>query len=276
MIRRAQPWLGTLVEITVADALPDEAVQRAISLAFAEVALVHRLMSFHAADSDVARLNRAWPGDMLTVDPHTWRVLELAQRVADQSEQIFNIACAPRLVAWDCLPAPQPEVPAYRPGLTVLRCEAGLRVRKAVPGWVDLGGIAKGYAVDLALAALGDAGIASACVNAGGDLRAIGPLAWPVRLRAPRDPGRAGAVLELRDEALATSASYFSARRHEGRDVSALVDGRDGSALGAAAGSVSVRAASCAVADALTKVVLASGDAAHPALQAFAATALII
>ena len=302
MMRRAQPWLGTLVEISVADALPDEAVQQAISQAFAEVALVHRLMSFHAADSDVARLNRAWASEVLAVHPHTWQVLRLAQRVADESDHIFNIACAPRLVAWGCLPAPQDEAPSYRPGLTVLRCQAGGTVRKAAPGWVDLGGIAKGYAVDLALAALQRAGVASACVNAGGDLRAIGPDAWPVRLRSPRDPGRVGATLALRDEALATSAGYFSARTHDGQLVCALVDGRDGSPAGvadagvvgggdvdggAAAGrragdkaghgpSVSVRAASCAVADALTKVVLASGDVAHPALRAFQATALII
>ncbi|WGG51116.1 FAD:protein FMN transferase [Rugamonas sp. DEMB1] len=304
MMRRAQPWLGTLVEISVADALPDEAVQQAISQAFAEVALVHRLMSFHAADSDVARLNRAWASEVLAVHPHTWQVLRLAQRVAEQSDHIFNIACAPRLVAWGCLPAPQDEAPSYRPGLTVLRCQAGGTVRKAAPGWVDLGGIAKGYAVDLALAALQRAGVASACVNAGGDLRAIGPDAWPVRLRSPRDPGRVGATLALRGEALATSAGYFSAREHNGQRVCALVDGRDGSPAGmagtgavggddldggAAAGrragdkagrghgpSVSVRAASCAVADALTKVVLASGDVAHPALRAFQATALII
>jgi thiamine biosynthesis lipoprotein len=78
----------------------------------------------------------------------------------------------------------------------------------------------------------------------------------------------------LCDEALATSGSYFSARVHEGGVVSALLDARDGRPLVAAA-SASVRAARCAVADALTKVVLATGDCLHPALAAFGATAFL-
>lgn len=276
MMRRAQPWLGTLVEIAVADtALAPDAVQHAITQAFAEVALVHRLMSFHDGASDVARLNLAWASETVTVHPHTWQVLQLAQQVADQSDGIFNIACAPRLVDWDCLPAPQPHLPAYRPGVTVLRCGANYTVRKAAPGWVDLGGIAKGYAVDLAVAALHQAGVRSACVNAGGDLRAIGAAAWPVAIRDPRAPGQVGASVTISDQALATSANYFTARRHAGRQISALVDGRDGTPVTDGA-SVSVRAASCAVADALTKVVLASGEREHPALRAMGATALII
>lgn len=79
----------------------------------------------------------------------------------------------------------------------------------------------------------------------------------------------------LRGAALATSARYFSARQHAGHAVCALVDGRDGAAIASGA-SVTVQAGRCAVADALTKVVLASGDAGHPALAAFGATAFII
>jgi thiamine biosynthesis lipoprotein len=82
-------------------------------------------------------------------------------------------------------------------------------------------------------------------------------------------------VLEVVDEALATSASYFSARTWRGQEVSALVDGRTGAAL-TAPRSVTVRAPRCALADALTKVVLATGDARHPALAVHGAHALII
>lgn len=275
MIRRAQPWLGTLVDIRVDDATDDGAAHHAAALAFAEVALVQRLMSFHDPDSEVSRLNRAAPGETLAVHPHTWRVLELAQRMADASGGAFNIACAPRLVAWNVLPAPHAGAPAYQPGLPVVRCEAGDSVRKLNPGWIDLGGIAKGYAVDLAIEALRAAGVRSACVNAGGDLRVLGATPCPVSIRSPRDPGRTGAQLILAEEALATSAGYFSSRTHAGRQVCALVDGRDGEPVTAAV-SVSVRAPTCAVADALTKIVLASGDSSHPALAAFGASALII
>ncbi|MET3132580.1 thiamine biosynthesis lipoprotein [Oxalobacteraceae bacterium GrIS 1.11] len=273
MIRRAQPWLGTLVDIAIHDSLPDEVAHRAAALAFAEVALVQRLMSFHDPASDVSRLNRAGAGAMLSVHPHTWQVLRLAQHLAIASDGIFNIACAPQLVQWACLPAPAPAAPRYEPGAAVLRCEDDGRVYKCAPGWIDLGGIAKGYAVDLAIAALQGCGIRGACVNAGGDLRVIGADA--VAIRAPSRPQQAGARLTLRDEALATSANYFSAKLWRGAQVSALIDGRDGRPVAGAA-SVSVRAPSCALADALTKVVLASGDVHHRALAESGAAAFII
>ena len=269
MNRRAQPWLGTMVEVT-ADCGHD-----GISMAFAEVALVHRLMSFHDAASDVTRFNLAAAGDCLPLHAHTWQVLRLAEQIQAASDGMFNIGCAPRLVRWGSLPAPGKHGPDYRPGQAVFRCEDDGTVRKLGEGWIDVGGIAKGYAVDLAVAALRQAGASGGCVNAGGDLRVFGSDAWPVSVRDPAAPQRQHTRLMLRDEALATSASYFSRRTHDGASVSALVDGRNGSPL-VSANSVSVRAPRCAVADALTKVVLAGGDPRHPALAPWQAAAFII
>jgi thiamine biosynthesis lipoprotein len=271
MMRRAQPWLGTLVEVTLA---PD-ADPQAASAAFAQIALVHRLMSFHCADSDVARFNSAAVGAVIALDRHTWNVLDLADKVAQASSGCFDVACAPKLVEWRYLPAPVAP-PPYVPGTRAYELMTECRVRKCAPAWIDLGGIAKGYAVDLAIGALEQHGAAGGCVNAGGDLRVFGAAAWPVSVRSPSDPAAAGARFELRDAAIATSATYFSAKRLEaGAAVSALVDGRDGRAMTAQV-SVTVRAPSCAVADALTKVVMASGDTRHPCISQFDAAAFII
>lgn len=270
MIRRAQPWLGTLVEITV----DDGAGQDAVTQAFAEIARLHSLMSFHERASDIARINRALPGDVVDVDAATWDVLRLALHVADVSGGAFDIACAPWLVDRHMLPAPAEVHPTPRASSTVFALEDGGRVVKRDAGWIDVGGIAKGYIVDAAVAVLQQAGAAEGCVNAGGDLRAFGATGFPVAVRSPRAPGQAARHIMLCDEALATSGSYFSARAHEGGVVSALLDARDGRPLVAAA-SASVRAARCAVADALTKVVLATGDCRHPALAAFGATAFL-
>ena len=114
-----------------------------------------------------------------------------------------------------------------------------------------------------------------ACVNAGGDLRTLGDRSWPVAIRDPRQPQRASVQLLLCDEALATSASYFSLRRKGDRQISALVDGRTGLPM-TAQRSVSVRAPRCAAADALAKVVMASGNPCHPTLAQWQATAFII
>jgi len=285
MIRRAQPWLGTLVEVSIGamgGAAPDpqnpadlQAANQAINLAFARIGQVHRLMSFHDAASDVSRFNRADAGEMLAVDPHTWAVLELAQQIHDSSEGIFNIACAPRLVAWDCLPSPASVRPVYEPSAAVLRCEADGMVRKLAAGWIDLGGIAKGFAVDVAVEALRSAGVTGACVNAGGDLRVLGSEPWPVAIRDPLAPFRTAKTVQQGEGAMATSAAYFSAKRHIGQQVCALVDGRNGEPLPGST-SITVQAPRCAVADALTKVVVATADTQHPALEAWNATAFII
>ena len=267
MMRRAQPWLGTLVDITLAP----ESDPRAATTAFASVALVHRLMSFHDAGSDVSRFNRAAAGALIEVDPHTRHVLRLAGRVAASSACCFNIACAPRLVEWGYLPAPSAGTPSYIPGEPTFELLADGRVRKTRAAWIDLGGIAKGYAVDVAIAALQGHGVRSACVNAGGDLRVIGDTDWPIVIRAPHAPATAGARLTLRNAALASSANYFAALGQAGP----LVDGRDGRPR-TDGRSYTVRAPMCALADALTKVVMASGDAHHPCLAEFGASALII
>ena len=143
------------------------------------------------------------------------------------------------------------------------------------PVWIDLGGIAKGYAVDMAIVALQERGVQSACVNAGGDLRVFGDVAYPVIVRRPDAPTMGGVQLTLQDEALATSGTYFSRKLIDERAVSALIDARDGRAINANF-SASVRAPTCMLADALTKLVMASGDALHPALARFGATATII
>jgi thiamine biosynthesis lipoprotein len=285
MMRRAQPWLGTLVDIAIADqgARGDQVVQAAhaaaMARAFAAIAEVHALMSFHDPASDVSRLNRALPGEEIMVDPRTAQVLAAALSLARETDGLFNPLCAPRLVEWRYLPAPVPAsglagaMPDWtaRPQALALH---GCRVIKQQPAWIDLGGIAKGYAVDAAVEALRDGGVRSACVNAGGDLRAFGEAAWPVLLRDPRQPGRAISATSLRDGALATSAITFSRRAGPGRESSALVHGRDGTPLLREA-SVSVSAPDCMMADALTKVVAANGDAAHPALARHGAAAVI-
>jgi FAD:protein FMN transferase len=271
MIRRAQPWLGTMVEITVEGSHDQDAV----SSAFAAIARVHALMSFHDAASDVSRLNRAAAGEQVQVDQHTWAVLSIARDVTALSGGAFDIACAPRLVGWQLLPAPQPGAPAALPMADVLALEQDGTVCKLAPGWIDLGGIAKGYAVDRAVEVLQGAGVPGGCVNAGGDLRVFGSARVPVAVRAPGAPGTSGATLALSDTALATSGSYFSKARRGAHMVSALVDARDGQPI-VSARSASVRAPRCVLADALTKVVLATGDVYHPALAALGATAFLL
>jgi FAD:protein FMN transferase len=274
MMRRAQPWLGTLVEVTIADALAEADLRSCFDAAYTAIAAVQRLMSFHDPASDVSRFNRAAPGTSIEIHAHTATVIRSALELNSASGGAFDVSCAPQLVAWGYLPLPGGDPPAHAPGRGALVLHDGCRIAKMRAAWIDLGGIAKGYAVDLAIDALRQSGVRSACVNAGGDLRVLGEAAYPVTIRHPRRPQAAAAQLQLRAGALASSGTYFSHKRIDDLECSALIDGANGVPV-TGAFSASVFAPSCMLADALTKVVMASADARHPALRQFGASALV-
>jgi FAD:protein FMN transferase len=267
--RRARPLLGTLVDIRVGQGVAagvDEArALAAIEAAFAEVADVHRLMSFHEATSDVSRINREASRAPIAVDRRTREVIALALAFAQESQGRFDPTIGAALVAWNLLPrphdAPEPAEDADWRDIEIL--DDG-RIRTARPLWIDLGGIAKGYAVDRAIERLVAFGIDEACVNAGGDLRRIGRGTEPVHIRRPAAPHRPVRTLLLGEGSIASSGSYF-----EGAHVDAMtrtpLRGR----------VVSVVADRCVVADALTKIVMSDADAAAPLLDAWNAQALV-
>ncbi len=267
---RARPLLGTRVDIRI-DGLPDAEANAAIDAAFAEIAEVHRLMSFHEPGSDVSRLNRAAAAGPVAIDPRTYAVIAFAQEVAAASGGVFDICIGRRLVTWGFLP--QPEAPAADPGATwrdiILE---GHQVRFARPLWIDLGGIAKGYAVDMALKAMALLPSVQCVINAGGDLRVAGPQAERIALRAPRLADAAIPAIEIADGGLASSSGLEDARVHQGLTVGPHVDGVSGESVSTQR-FVSVTAADCMTADALTKVVMAAGVGSAPVLRRYGATA---
>jgi FAD:protein FMN transferase len=266
--RRARPLLGTLIELRV-EGVDDARAARACAQAFAEIAAIHRLMSFHEAGSDLDRVHRAEPGTPVRVDARTRDVLEWALHIAAASDSCFDPTVAARQVARGLLPRPASRwSPDPSAGWRDIELVGSRRVRLARPLWIDLGGIAKGFAVDRAAEIFVAAGAAQVCVNAGGDLRVAGVRAETVNLRTQQGiealPG-----LELADAAVATSAGPA------GGASGAHVHGRTRRAIGYGR-VVSVVAARCVVADALTKVVLCgSDDIARRALKQFDAQACL-
>jgi thiamine biosynthesis lipoprotein len=271
-IRRARPFLGTIVAISVVGIADAEALT-AIERGFAAVAEIHRLMSFHEAESDVSRLNRDASERAIVVDPKTFEVLRQSVEMAEVSGGVFDVTVASSLVAMGFLPRPddaaEPDPAASWRDIALIRPDS-VRFRRRL--WVDLGGIAKGAAVDHAVRAMALPQAAQVSVNAGGDLRVAGPATERVLLRAPRDEGESAPVLEIENASLASSHGGADARLIDGRLRGPHLDGRDRSAADAA-GFVSVVAETCSVADALTKIVLARGAAAEPILRCYRATA---
>lgn len=233
-LRRARPLLGTLVEVGVRAAPGAEA---ALAAAFAAIERVQSAMSAFDAGSDIGRFNAAGLGATIEVAGDTAQVLQAAQALFEHSDGAFDAACGSG--AWALQ------------GYTLRKLGAGTRL--------DLGGIAKGHAVDAACEALARQGAQAGWVNAGGDLRSIG-VSVPVGLR-DEQAGGLRPWLDLQDAALATS--YFGAAR------AARLHGA------ARACHVSVQAPRCLCADALTKVIARQGRADTALLRRYHAQAWI-
>jgi FAD:protein FMN transferase len=271
-VERARPLLGTVAAVRVHGAAP-RAAHRAIERAFAAMSEIHHLMSFQEDASDISRMNRSAARAPVTVHPQTFRVLAWAARMAQLSQGLFDASIGSTLVEWGLLSRPHTDaLPDARVSFRDIELGAGRQVFFKRPLWIDLGGIAKGYAVDRAVAALHSCGITSACVNAGGDLRAVGQETERVAIRTAMPSSDVLPMLEIRRSALATSCGANSSRSHAGEKVSCHVSGLTRRALDADA-TVSVVAGRCVIADALTKIVLADEAAAVPLLRRFRAVA---
>jgi thiamine biosynthesis lipoprotein len=277
-VRRARPLLGTFVEITVADASATD-MHAAVEAAFLAVAEVHRLMSFHDPHSDVSRLNgKAWQR-AVSVHDWTFQVLQAALDLHRRSRGVFDIAIAPVLQDMGLLPrlkvdrSSSPEKFATGEAVELLPDNC---VRFKHPGArIDLGGIAKGFAVDRAIDVLRDHGMPRGLVNAGGDLAAFGPHPETICIRDPRDPRRLLLRIEIDNQALASSGHFFDPFRSASALGSAIIDPctRKPAQTNDAA---TVRAPSCMVADALTKVVMVAGPSATALLEHCCASALVV
>lgn len=249
-MRRCRPLLGTLVEV-------DCDRPAAIDSAFAEIERVHRLMSAHEPESELSRVNRFAHLQAVQVSNDTAIVLRSALGWYRRSGGAFDaVRAGARALQRGGLPC-HPNQPAPEAADSGALHLDGDCVRLDKPACVDLGGIAKGYAVDLAVAALRAGGASTGVVNAGGDLRAFGDAAYPVMVVEPA--ARSGKVeVALRDAALATSAGLAS---------NGTLSFDHLATSNASWTSVTVQAASAMTADALAKIIWALGDEACSLLR---------
>ena len=221
-------------------------------------------MGCHQPDTELSRLNRVGHLRALPVDPWTYRVFQLALAFWRISAGAFDCTIGARQAAAGRLPARGGDPGAAAGSSSDIDLSESSRVRYRGKLYVDLGGIAKGFAVDRAVDALRRAGATAGVVNAGGDLRAFGASAEPVHVRLERGLVSIG---EIQNAAVATSCSESTPP-----PGLPILDGR--SARRPVARLVSVFAAHCVVADALTKIVALRGARSAAALARCGAEAL--
>ena len=236
-VRRSQPLLGTFVTITAYG--PDrERAQQAVSAAFDEFHRIDALMSLHRPDSELSRLNRSAARGPVEISGDLFRVLAKAQEIASETDGAFDVTIRPLVDAWGFIwkeyrLLTEAELRAVLPRVDFRQVELSsgrrtVRFRKANVS-LDLGGIAKGYAVDCAIERLRSLGVTNAMVKAGAICGSS----------ARRETGLGGATgrpaqkgrrtrIPLRDAALSTSGNYENYFVAGGKRYSHILNPRTG------------------------------------------------
>ncbi len=251
----------------------EEHLNWAIHRAFKAVERVHHLMSFHNETSDVSRINRLAFKEPVSIHPSTYEVLKTAQEIFAKTNGLFDCTIAPLLVRWKYLPRFSRNNPSGNFLDVQLLPQHQVKFKKSV--MIDLGGIAKGFAVDQAVKELRKQGVSYGSVNAGGDLRIFGNRKQSIYVRDIQNPGKILRLGFARQIAFATSAHYFSQKQWRGKQVSAIVNPKDHSPC-LTPESISVFAPSCMIADALTKAVMLEGNPEAAFLKKFSARAILL
>ncbi len=216
-----QPLLGTFVEIGVVssdtDKSHEDAIHIAISQAFNVIALIQKLLSFHDPESDLSKLNGA-KCEWISLHPQSMRVLRLARTFTQASEHFFNCTVGGALVHEAILPDHFGQVVLARGNAADIEfSKNSVRLRRSV--LITLDGIAKGYAVDLAVQTLQEHQITAGWINAGGDLRVFGCVTLPIQRRELDDSLQF--LSEVSHCAIATSTvDVVKAARFPGKVVS--------------------------------------------------------
>ena len=231
---------GTVVDVSIYGGSPERAAELSRAV-LAEFDRLHH--KFHVwQPSMLTRLNDAIArGEPFTADAEMVSLLQSATVLADRSGNLFNPAIGHLIRLWgfqsstferhDPAPAEIARWVAAKPRLADLRYQGVVITSTNRAVMIDLGGYAKGYALDRAALILRRGGVKAALVNVGGNLIAIGrPGArpWTVGVQDPRGDGTLARVALHDNEAMGTSGDYQRYFMKEGKRHPHIIDPRSG------------------------------------------------
>lgn len=239
--RYAEIHMGVAVQMIVF-APTEEAARAGCRAAFDRLAAIEQVASDYRPSSELMQLVGHPPGEAVPLSDDLWTLLSRSQELAARTAGAFDITVGPLVQLWRAArrerarPSPAALDEALgRSGYDKLRLDAETRTATlAVAGMrLDLGGIAKGYGADEALAVLRQHGLERALVQAGGEAVVGAPppglSGW--RLELPAPPGEDTAVLSLCDAAVASSGDTYQYVELDGVRYSHIVDPRTGLGL---------------------------------------------
>ena len=267
-----RPVMGTVAHIlAVGD--DEEAARAAIAAAFEAIDRVDELMNDYDPNSMLSGVNRDAFDRPVVVDEQIMTVLAAAKQYSVLSEGAFDVTIGPVVQLWrkakadGTAPAAEQLAAAKAAvGFESLLLDTGAKtVRFGRPGMaLDVGGIAKGYAIDKAVEALQAGGLSGGMVDIGGDLRCFGVAAqnsrhWLIGLQDPRQPEDIVLVLNADDRAVATSGDYQRFVVIDGQKHSHIKDPKTADSADTLS-SVTIIASTGMAADALATAVTVLGS----------------
>ncbi len=235
-VTQARYVMGTVWTVETRGPRSDEAIEGA----FTEIRRLDALLSTYRPESELSRVNRSAAKGWVPVSSETYALLERSFGYSKESEGAFDPTVGTLIRAWGFkyldyhMPAPSVvEAARAKVGFRKVRLDPQKGVRFDVPGLeLDLGAIAKGYAVDRALDHLKRMGAVSARVDAGGNqgVWGTGPTRaeWMFGIKHPREDGEILGAVPLAAGAVSTSGDAERGFWHEGVRYGHIVDPHSG------------------------------------------------
>jgi thiamine biosynthesis lipoprotein len=264
---REEAIMGTRIAVQLWSEDPRQAVD-AIDAVMADMHRTDALMSTYKPESQLSQVNAHGYERPVQVDADIIDVVQKSIEYSRLSEGVFDVTYASVGYLYDYRTHQHPteaQIAAALPGVDyrqVLIDPQARTIRFMKPGMrIDLGGIAKGWAVDRGIEILRRAGIQHAMVNAGGDTALLGDRLgkpWVVGIRDPRKSGAVVARIPLQDEAISTSGDYERYFEENGQRYHHIIEPGTGKSP-AAVRSVTVIGANATRTDGLTKTVFILG-----------------
>ncbi|MGA1790915.1 MAG: FAD:protein FMN transferase [bacterium] len=238
--QRTQFLMGTLVEVKAVTNDPNVAY-RAIENAFEKMREIEDLMTAKRPGSLVARIGQDAVERAMKIPDELFDVIETCQRYAMLTQGSFDISVAPVTGLWffdrpmETIPKKEDVRDALKlvgfQGILLDQKTGSIKLERKGMG-LDLGGGAKGYAVDEAVNRLKELGIKAGIVNAGGDLKVFGSkpggIPWNIGIQDPEYSDRIMGSIVLTDTALVTSGDYERFIVYEGIKYHHIIDPKTG------------------------------------------------
>ena len=256
------------VELWAADAAQGE---RAIESVFADMRRVDAMMSTYKPQSELSRVNAEGAQHPVPVSPELYDVLATSLQYSALSKGVFDVTYASVGYLYDYRAHQRPDdaaLIAALPGIDYRHIRLDAKAHTVAfdrPGMrIDLGGIAKGYAVDRGIDLLKRAGFGRAMVNAGGDTRIVGDRfgkPWVIGIRDPDNRDKVVLRIPLTDTAFSTSGDYERFFDEGGVRYHHIIDPKTGKSPHAVR-SVTIIASNATRTDGLSKTVFILGPRA--------------